>query len=443
MTQAQKTQHQLDTIKLLGGAIVLYKRGDLKRKASWQCRLELGNGQRTRQSLKTDNQAVAERAAMDLYTKLKGRVAADLPINSISFNDFWDKQWLPYVEKNISSHRYKLHFGTGERYIKPYFANCSLDAITVNKAESYVDWRRDKGKTRPSKKTLTIELGLIRQALDRAARWSLIKPIPKIKMHALATDPNRLRRYGFTADEWQKLAEHMEGWCREGQHNLHRRQRQIVKCLLWFYKLTGMRPNEVKQCKWEHISWTDDGYAKIQVQKETKTGERLCISLRGLKGILAELKELRKLETDTDEGRQWLFKRGWDASHTIRNLFKECGLLKGPDENNRTAYSLRHTYITDRLVNGVEHADIARNCGTSVIQIQRHYDHVIPDERIMELTQHRGLNAEQEIVAAHWLAQLDRMIGDTNPEARKHLQEYREAIAKDAKDAARQRRNAA
>ena len=162
MTQAQKSQHQLDTIKLLGGAIVLYKRGDLKRKASWQCRLELGDGQRTRQSLKTDNQAVAERAAMELYTKLKGRVAADLPINSISFNDFWDKQWLPYVEKNISSHRYKLHFGTGERYIKPYFANCPLDTITVNKAESYVDWRRDKGKTRPSKKTLTIELGLIR-----------------------------------------------------------------------------------------------------------------------------------------------------------------------------------------------------------------------------------------------------------------------------------------
>jgi len=424
MTQAQKSQHQLDTIKLLGGAIVLYKRGDLKRKASWQCRLELGDGQRTRQSLKTDNQAVAERAAMELYTKLKGRVAADLPINSISFNDFWDKQWLPYVEKNISSHRYKLHFGTGERYIKPYFANCPLDAITVNKAESYVDWRRDKGKTRPSKKTLTIELGLIRQALDRAARWSLIKPIPKIKMHALATDPNRERRYGFTADEWQKLTQHMEGWCREGQHNLHKRQRQIVRCLIWFYRLTGMRPNEVVQCKWEHISWTEEGLAKIQVQKETKTGERICISLRGLATILEELKSLRAVESDTDEGRQWLFKRGWDASHTIRNLLKECGLLKGPDGNNRTAYSLRHTHITDRLVNGVSHADIARNCGTSIIQIQRHYDHVIPEERIVELTKHRGLSADEEITAAHWLGQLEKLLSDED------LRAYKALIAK-------------
>lgn len=442
MTQAQKTQHQLDTIKLLGGAIVLYRRGDLKRQASWQCRLELGDGKRPRLSLKTDNQAVAEHAAMELYTKLKGRVAADLPIKATSFNDFWDKQWLPYAEKNLSSHRYRLHFGTGERYIKPYFANCALDAITVNKAESYVDWRRDKGTKRPSQKTLTMELGIIRQALDRAARWSLIRPIPKIKAHLLAKDPNRLRRYGFSADEWQKLTQHMEGWCREGQHNLHRRQRQIVKCLVWFYRLTGMRPNEVKLCKWEHISWTDDGHAKIQVQKETKRGERLCITQLGLKTILAELKDLRAADNDTNEGRQWLFKRGWDPSHTIRNLFKDCGLLEGPDKHSRTSYSLRHTYITDRLMNGVTHADIARNCGTSVVQIQRHYDHVIPEDRILELTQHRGPNTEQEIVAAHWLAQLGRMIGDDNPEAQKFLENYKEAISKDAKDAGRRRFNA-
>lgn len=434
MTQTQKKQHQEDTIKLLDGAIVLYKRGDLKRKASWQCRLELGDGKRTRKSLKTANQAVAERLAMDLYTQLKGRVAANLPITKTSFNDFWDMQWLPYVEKNLSQHRYKLHKGTGERYIKPYFANCSLDAINVNKAESYVDWRRDKGTKRPAKKTLMMEIGLIRQALDRAARWSLIKPIPKIKMHALATDPNRERRYGFTADEWQKLTQHMEGWCREGQHNLHKRQRQIVKCLIWFYRLTGLRPNEVNQCKWEHISWTDDDLALIQVQKETKTGERICISLGGMRAILGQLKDLRDLESDTDEGRQWLFKRGWDASHTIRNLFNECGLLKGPDGNNRTAYSLRHTYITDRLTNGVDHADIARNCGTSIIQIHKHYDHVIPEERIVELTKHRGLSAGEEIVAARWIGQLEKLLNEEDLQAYKTL--MAKADAQKRRDAA-------
>lgn len=195
-----------------------------------------------------------------------------------------------------------------------------------------------------------------------------------------------------------------------------------------------MRPNEVAQCKWEHISWTEEGLAKIQVQKETKTGERLCISLRGLATILEELKSLRAVESDTDEGRQWLFKRGWDASHTIRKLLKECGLLKGPDGNNRTAYSLRHTHITDRLVNGVSHADIARNCGTSIVQIQRHYDHVIPEERIVELTKHRGLSADEEITAAHWLGQLEKLLSDEDLKAYKAL--IAKADAQKRRDAA-------
>jgi len=185
----------------------------------------------------------------------------------------------------------------------------------------------------------------------------------------------------------------MEGWQHNGVHHLHNRQRQITRCLIWFYYLTGLRPKEMQLCKWEHIRWDAEGLARIQIQKETKTGERLCISQPKLKPILNELKALRAEEPDTDEGRAFLFRRGWDPAHTIRNLFKECGVLKGPDGQNRTAYSLRHTYITDRLVNGVAPIDIARNCGTSIVQIQRHYDHVLPEDRIAELTQNRGLDA--------------------------------------------------
>ena len=124
-------KHQQDTVKLLDGAIVLYKRGDLKHKAAWHCRIELGNGKRKRQSLKTQSQEVAQRLAMELYTELKGRIVANLPLNSIPFDKFWDERWIPYVERNLSEHRHRLHLHTGRRYIKPYFANCALDGITV------------------------------------------------------------------------------------------------------------------------------------------------------------------------------------------------------------------------------------------------------------------------------------------------------------------------
>ena len=377
--------HQQDTVKLMGGAIVLYKRGD-NSDGTWQARLELGGGKRTRRSLKTADQAGAERAALELYSKLKPRADADMPLNSIKFDEFWDKRWIPWVEKNLSIHRQRLHNGTGNRYIKPYFDNCTVDKITVQKVENYAAWRREKGTKRPAQKTLLMETGLIRQALDQAVRWSLCPVMPRIKVPLLKTDPNRAKRFGFDADEWFKLAQHMDDWQHSGQHKLHNHQRQIVRCLVWFYYLTGMRPREAALCKWSDVKWTRDGLAKITVMNETKTGTRIVFSQPGLKPYLQELESLRKDDGSTEEEKVFLFKPGWDPHHTFRNLLAEADLLKGPDGHNRTIYSLRHTYITDRLTNGKQHADIARNCGTSVTQIHKHYDHVLPEHRVKELT---------------------------------------------------------
>ncbi len=43
------------------------------------------------------------------------------------------------------------------------------------------------------------------------------------------------------------------------------------------------------------------------------------------------------------------------------------------DGNRRTAYSLRHTYICFRLMEGADIYQIAKNCRTSVEMIEKHY----------------------------------------------------------------------
>ena len=43
------------------------------------------------------------------------------------------------------------------------------------------------------------------------------------------------------------------------------------------------------------------------------------------------------------------------------------------DENRRTAYSLRHTYICMRLMEGADIYQIAKNCRTSVEMIEKYY----------------------------------------------------------------------
>ncbi len=43
------------------------------------------------------------------------------------------------------------------------------------------------------------------------------------------------------------------------------------------------------------------------------------------------------------------------------------------DGNRRTAYSLRHTYICMRLLEGADIYQIAKNCRTSVEMIENYY----------------------------------------------------------------------
>jgi hypothetical protein len=51
----------------------------------------------------------------------------------------------------------------------------------------------------------------------------------------------------------------------------------------------------------------------------------------------------------------------------------ELGLKFDRDGNRRTFYSLRHSYICFRLMEGANIYAIANNCRTSVEMIEKHY----------------------------------------------------------------------
>ena len=58
--------------------------------------------------------------------------------------------------------------------------------------------------------------------------------------------------------------------------------------------------------------------------------------------------------------------------------------------NRRTIYSLRHTYATFRLEEGVGVYTLARNMGTSVAMIERFYGQTRTPDQAAELTKMRG-----------------------------------------------------
>jgi len=70
----------------------------------------------------------------------------------------------------------------------------------------------------------------------------------------------------------------------------------------------------------------------------------------------------------------------------ITGLLKESNLMLGSSGTRRSAYCLRHTYATFRLMEGIDVYFLAKQMGTSVQMIENHYGHITPSknaERIL------------------------------------------------------------
>lgn len=57
----------------------------------------------------------------------------------------------------------------------------------------------------------------------------------------------------------------------------------------------------------------------------------------------------------------------------LNAVLDELDLKKDREGNPRTAYSLRHTYICLRLMEGADIYQVAKNCRTSVEMIEKYY----------------------------------------------------------------------
>src|ERR1700720_2929960 len=68
-----------------------------------------------------------------------------------------------------------------------------------------------------------------------------------------------------------------------------------------------------------------------------------------------------------------VFGKSKSQRELLNTILGELELKFDRDGNRRTAYSLRHTYICLRLMEGADIYQIAKNCRTSVEMIERFY----------------------------------------------------------------------
>ena len=110
-----------------------------------------------------------------------------------------------------------------------------------------------------------------------------------------------------------------------------------------------------------------------------KTGEREVVCNKGVEGCLDELRSFRSQELGhppSDQEHVFCHASGAPVGSFkggFQRALKEVGVLFASDGKKRVPYSLRHTYATMRLAEGVSVFQLAANMGTSVEMLEEFY----------------------------------------------------------------------
>ena len=167
---------------------------------------------------------------------------------------------------------------------------------------------------------------------------------------------------------------------------------------------TGLRVGEARGLKWRDLREVrrGDGTADLILTVRGKTGSREVVASKGeVKAYFGRILELRSKELAGADGN--LVEPDPDSfifchpdgtpiqsfKKSFASLLRSAGLETDSFGQKRTIYSLRHTYATFRLQEGVNHYALARNMGTSVAMLEQHYGHTSNVASADELTKRK------------------------------------------------------
>jgi integrase len=389
---------------LLDGKLHVYKRSN---SSHWQCSTYLG-GRNHRATTKEDNLAMATEFAREWYMqryveerqrrrnalteRLDGTVQR-LPVGTDSptdrrrrrtpagptFGEACDAFVAEYaiITQGERNERYVTQKSDHIRvHLVPFFGrDRPIAEITSGLIQEYRVHRqtsRVNPKTgeamRPARNTLHSETVTLRQILKTANRKGWIQALPDMTV-AYKTSGKIKHRAWFSPAEYKMLYEATRERAKNPKKERWRAACEQMHDYVLFMGNTGLRPDECARLEARDIT----------VVKDEATGERILeIDVRGKRGV-GHCKSMPGAVHPYQRVRQRKALKPTDLvfGKVQRELFNavldELNLKHDREGNVRTTYSLRHTYICMRLMEGADIYQIAKNCRTSVEMIETFY----------------------------------------------------------------------
>jgi integrase len=384
---------------LMGGHLHVYKRENSR---FWQCSTFL-DGRNHRVSTKEESIAQAKDFAEDWYLELKGKHRRGELKYGKTFHEAAGQFLREYeiITEGQRSPVYVKGHGTRLRvHLLPFFGDMLLAEITPGQIQEYRIHRRHKAMEQrgapPARNTMHQEMVTLRQVLKTANRHGWLQYLPDMSEPYRASGKISHRAW-FSPEEYKKL---YEATRRRVSHPPKARWKWACEQLhdyVLFAANTGLRPDEAYRLQFRDVAVVDDdatGQTILEIEVRGKRGVGYCKSTAGavkpferlstrkrsdvVKGTGRSIR-LTDVTTDGNEKRPLRLPKPTDlifplSHHELFNtILDEEGLKFDREGSRRTAYSLRHTYICLRLMEGADIYQIAKNCRTSVEMIEKYY----------------------------------------------------------------------
>lgn len=366
---------------ILGGKVHVYKRDDDSR--YWQCASYLA-GKNRRESTKEESLAKAKDFAEDWYLGLRGKIRDGALITEKTFRDA-AVQFEREYEIITEGQRNRVYVNDNKRRLRihlvPFFGNMGLSKINPGQVQEYRIHRREtamkeRGKP-PARNTMHQEIVTLRQTLKTAVRHQWLQYLPDLSEPYRASGKISHRAW-FSPEEYKKLYEATRKRMQHPKNPRYKWESEQLHDYVLFMANTGLRPDECSRLQFRDVTIVEDDGSQetiLEIEVRGKRGVGYCKSTTGAVRPFERLRDRNSARKAQQKQQAQPTDLLFPKTHRelFNTILKEEDLKTDREGQARTAYSLRHTYICLRLMEGADIYQIAKNCRTSVEMIEKYY----------------------------------------------------------------------
>lgn len=393
----------------LNDGLFLYKRA---RSTRWQARIRRTANEWFAMSCGTSDFEEAKKIALERQRQLQQAQSSGLVDVSRRFVDV-AKLTISHLDAEVEAGVGKVvnrdYKQVINRYLIPALGKYQIQQIDHKALLALDAYRKELIGREPNRSTINTHNAALRRVFKTAVDRGFILPLQVPQLVNRGKAP-KARPY-FDPSDYKRVNRNLREFASTG----HKTSSKMLRDLLWDYALilsnTGMRTGEeALNLKWNQIKRTTEiderspKRERIDVLKFSVVGKKRARTLicrdidknvtTPLKRIQDRFSDLKNLsDKELFQVNQYVFRTADGTRPAHERLVKafkvfltKYELLANKEGQVRTLYSLRHTYATTQLRNGVSWDDLAIQMGTSRAMLERHYSKFKVEDRAAEFS---------------------------------------------------------